>query len=114
MKLMRIVFACFCLLIAGAALMNIASTPNDQPFKDLSAIICLSITAFGAFRKSRNLMYAFPAFLLVTTGINFANASNINFALGGIAGALIPLGAWFLIHRNIGKSKITTKETTAA
>lgn len=89
----------YCLLIAGIALVNLVADPSDQPMKDISAVIFLGLTAFATFTKNRNLQLAFPAFLLITTGMTFANTNSLAGAIGGMAGAAIPFFIWLGAYR---------------
>lgn len=105
MKVFRVVFSIFCLLIAGAALLNFVATPNDQPLKDISTFTILPIVAYGSLRRNTKAMMAFPVLLLIMTGINIGKSNNISFVVGGVLGMLLPLSAWYLVFRDNKKQK---------
>lgn len=113
MKLLRILFGCFCLLIAAVALFNFIATPNDQPLKDITTFIVLPITAYGVFAKRTGAMLAFPMLFLITTGISLGGAKNMSYVLGGMIGGLIPLGIWYLIFRDIKKTNESASPKSA-
>jgi hypothetical protein len=91
--------------MAGLALTNLISDPNDQPVRDI-LMFAVMITTFVAiiFRK-RWLLFPFAGMSLVNFATAIASGGNATSVIGSVVGGLVLLVTAILGFRSFSLSK---------